>query len=132
MTHYKREEDPSMKSGKLDELRRMCEMIDHVAPRSMILCIQDFGTSKQDDGVFHAAGTGRCNASRHRWISKRFGFSQPDLYSESKGIHSFFGGSGGRGSLRWVSLPPIGAIRKPKAARIERREAGSQALELLP
>ncbi len=43
-THFKREEDPGMKSGKLDEeLRRMSDIVDHVRPEfpdpfQQILC----------------------------------------------------------------------------------------------
>jgi DNA mismatch repair ATPase MutS len=38
-THYKREEDVSMKSGKFDEeLSRMSVIVDHIQPRSLMLC----------------------------------------------------------------------------------------------
>lgn len=37
-THFKREEDVTLRSGKLDEeLKRMSEIVDHITPHYMIL-----------------------------------------------------------------------------------------------
>jgi magnesium-transporting ATPase (P-type) len=42
-THYKREEDTSMESGKFDEeLGRMSDIVDHIAPDSMVLFNESF------------------------------------------------------------------------------------------
>jgi len=50
-THYKREEDPAMKSGKLDEeLRRMSAIVDHLTPRSMILFNESFAATNEREG----------------------------------------------------------------------------------
>ena len=50
-THYKREEDAAMKSGKLDEeLRRMSDIVDHVSPRSMILFNESFAATNEREG----------------------------------------------------------------------------------
>ena len=50
-THYKREEDTAMKSGKLDEeLRRMSDIVDHVTPRSMILFNESFAATNEREG----------------------------------------------------------------------------------
>jgi len=50
-THYKREEDIGMQSGKFDEeLSRMSEIVDHVAPRSMILFNESFAATNEREG----------------------------------------------------------------------------------
>ncbi|MGB9515314.1 MAG: hypothetical protein WBU20_26775 [Candidatus Acidiferrum sp.] len=50
-THYKREEDPTMKSGKLDEeLARMSEIADHVVPNSLLLFNESFAATNEREG----------------------------------------------------------------------------------
>lgn len=50
-THFKREEDPSMKSGKFDEeLSRMSEIADHVVPNSMLLFNESFAATNEREG----------------------------------------------------------------------------------
>jgi DNA mismatch repair ATPase MutS len=50
-THYKREEDATMKSGKLDEeLARMSDIVDHLAPTSMLLCNESFAATNEREG----------------------------------------------------------------------------------
>jgi hypothetical protein len=50
-THYKREEDPSMKSGKLDEeLSRMSEIADQIMPNAMLLCNESFAATNEREG----------------------------------------------------------------------------------
>ncbi|KWR85193.1 MutS-related protein [Pseudomonas sp. PI1] len=50
-THYKREEDASMKRGKLDEeLYRISEIIDHLSPRSMLLFNESFAATNEREG----------------------------------------------------------------------------------
>jgi MutS domain V len=50
-THYKREEDATMKSGKLDEeLARMSEIVDHIAPNSMLLFNESFAATNEREG----------------------------------------------------------------------------------
>jgi DNA mismatch repair ATPase MutS len=50
-THYKREEDARMKSGKLDEeLARMSEIVDHIAPNSMVLFNESFAATNEREG----------------------------------------------------------------------------------
>jgi hypothetical protein len=50
-THYKREEDATMKSGKLDEeLARMSDIVDHLAPNSMLLCNESFAATNEREG----------------------------------------------------------------------------------
>jgi hypothetical protein len=50
-THFKREEDASMKSGKLDEeLKRMSSVIDKISPDSMILLNESFASTNEREG----------------------------------------------------------------------------------
>jgi hypothetical protein len=50
-THYKREEDVGMKSGKLDEeLSRMSDIVDHLRPHSMILFNESFAATNEREG----------------------------------------------------------------------------------
>ncbi len=50
-THYKREEDATMKSGKLDEeLSRMSEIVDHITPNSLLLFNESFAATNEREG----------------------------------------------------------------------------------
>jgi len=50
-THYKREEDATMRYGKLDEeLARMSEIADHIGPNSLLLCNESFAATNQREG----------------------------------------------------------------------------------
>ncbi len=50
-THFKREEDPTMKSGKLDEeLRRMSEIVDHLQPACLVLFNESFSSTNEREG----------------------------------------------------------------------------------
>jgi len=51
-THYKREEDAAMNSGKLDEeLSRMSDIIDDVVPNSMVLFNESFASTNEREGA---------------------------------------------------------------------------------
>lgn len=50
-THFKREEDVAMKSGKLDEeLRRISEMADALAPGALVLFNESFASTNEREG----------------------------------------------------------------------------------
>lgn len=50
-THYKREEDATMRSGKLDEeLGRMSDIADSLAPRSIVLFNESFAATNEREG----------------------------------------------------------------------------------
>jgi DNA mismatch repair ATPase MutS len=50
-THYKRKEDASMKSGKLDEeLSRMSAIIDMITPNAMVLLNESFAATNEREG----------------------------------------------------------------------------------
>jgi DNA mismatch repair ATPase MutS len=51
ITHYKREEDPTMKSGKFDEeIARMSQVADHIGPNSMLLFNESFAATNEREG----------------------------------------------------------------------------------
>jgi hypothetical protein len=50
-THYKREEDATMKGGKLDEeLARMSDIADHITPNSLLLLNESFAATNEREG----------------------------------------------------------------------------------
>ncbi|HTR94884.1 MAG TPA: hypothetical protein VMI73_24400 [Trebonia sp.] len=50
-THYKREEDATMGSGKLDEeLSRMSTIADQISPRAVLLCNESFASTNEREG----------------------------------------------------------------------------------
>ncbi|HDL52846.1 MAG TPA: DNA mismatch repair protein MutS, partial [Proteobacteria bacterium] len=50
-THYKREEDAFMESGKLDEeLSRMSQVVDNVGPNSLLLLNESFSATNEREG----------------------------------------------------------------------------------
>ena len=56
-THYKREEDTAMRSGKLDEeLARMRTITDHVRAGGLLLCNESFAATNEREGADIAAG----------------------------------------------------------------------------
>jgi DNA mismatch repair ATPase MutS len=50
-THYKREEDKTMESGKLDEeLSRMSDIVDNIRPGSIVLFNESFAATNEREG----------------------------------------------------------------------------------
>ncbi len=50
-THYRREEDSTMKSGKLDEeLARMSAIVDQIVPNSLVLFNESFAATNEREG----------------------------------------------------------------------------------
>ena len=50
-THFKREEDAGMRSGKLDEeLSRMSGIVDHLVPGSLVLLNESFASTNEREG----------------------------------------------------------------------------------
>ena len=50
-THFKREEDAAMSSGKLDEeLRRLSVIVDHVTPNSLVLFNESLAATNEREG----------------------------------------------------------------------------------
>jgi len=51
-THYRREEDASMKSGKLDEeLKRMSAIVNHLRPHALVLFNESFAATNEREGA---------------------------------------------------------------------------------
>ena len=62
-THYKREEDATMESGKLDEeLARMSDIVDHITPGCILLCNESFASTNEREGsqIARQIVTARC------------------------------------------------------------------------
>jgi DNA mismatch repair ATPase MutS len=56
VTHYKREEDASMESGKWDEeLRRMSDIVRNIRPNALMLFNETFGSTNEREGSEIAA-----------------------------------------------------------------------------
>jgi hypothetical protein len=50
-THFKRNEDPAMEGGKLDEeLARMSTTVSHISPGCLLLCNEPFGSTNEREG----------------------------------------------------------------------------------
>jgi DNA mismatch repair ATPase MutS len=50
-THFKREEDVAMESGKLDEeLSRMSDIVEHITPNSLLLLNESFASTNEREG----------------------------------------------------------------------------------
>jgi len=50
-THYRREEDATMRSGKIDEeLSRMSDIVDHMTPNAMVLFNESFAATNEREG----------------------------------------------------------------------------------
>jgi DNA mismatch repair ATPase MutS len=50
-THFKREEDPTMTRGKLDEeLNRMSRIVDEIRPGGVLLCNESFASTNEREG----------------------------------------------------------------------------------
>jgi MutS domain V len=87
-THFIREEDPSMVSGRLDEeLRRMSAIADHLSPGCLVLFNESFAATNEREGseigrqVVHAllgAGIRVCFVTHQFDFADSFRRCQPD------------------------------------------------------
>lgn len=65
LTHFRREEDPTLESGKLDEeLARMSELIDHASGRSLVLLNESLSATNEREGSQIARGIVRALVER--------------------------------------------------------------------
>jgi DNA mismatch repair ATPase MutS len=82
-THYRREEDATMTSGKLDEeLSRMSQVADWVSPGCLLLCNESFAATNEREGS--EIGRQVVRAMLHRGVKVCFVSHQFDL------AHGFF------------------------------------------
>ena len=65
LTHFRREEDPTLESGKLDEeLARMSELVDHASGRSLVLLNESLSATNEREGSQIARGIVRALLER--------------------------------------------------------------------
>lgn len=68
-THYKREEDTSMKSGKFDEeLKRMSEIVDHLTSHALLLFNESFAATNEREGAGIARHIVRALLDKHKTV----------------------------------------------------------------
>jgi MutS domain V len=66
-THYRREEDDTMESGKLDEeLKRMSEIVERLTPNPMILLNESFAATNEREGSEIASQVTRALLEAHK------------------------------------------------------------------
>jgi DNA mismatch repair ATPase MutS len=83
-THYKREEDATMKSGKLDEeLKRMSDIVDRLSPDSIVLFNESFAATNEREGSEIAGQV--VSALRERSIKV---FFVTHLYEFARSFHT--------------------------------------------
>ena len=102
-THYKREEDATMKSGKFDEeLARMSDIVEHLVPNSLLLFNESFAATNDREGSEIARQIVRALLEKDMKI-----FYVTHLYEFARG---FFGVGDSRALF-------LRAERKPDGAR---------------
>jgi len=91
-THFKREEDAELKSGKFDEeLGRMSEIIDHISPGSVVLCNESFASTNEREGSEIASqilGALQEAGTKIFFVTHMFHLAD-DLFSQSNGADLF-------------------------------------------
>ena len=69
VTHYKRDEDATMESGKLDEeLKRMSEIVDHLTPHTLLLFNESFAATNEREGAEIARHIMRALLDKHKRV----------------------------------------------------------------
>jgi len=82
-THYKREEDAAMESGKFDEeLKRMSSIVDHVTPNSLLLFNESFAATNEREGSEIATQIVSALLEKHNKV-----FFVTHLYSLARGFY---------------------------------------------
>ena len=83
-THYKREEDATMESGKLDEeLSRMSQIASQITRHSILLCNESFASTNEREGS--EIGRQIVRALLHRQIKV---FYVTHMYDLAHGFHA--------------------------------------------
>ena len=143
-THYKREEDARMESGKLDEeLRRMSEIADQITPHCILLCNESFASTNEREGSEIARQVVRAMLDKQIKV-----FFVTHMYDLAHGLHAqqldsalFLRAerqSDGRRSFRLLEREPLptsygedsyrrifGTAEAPPAAAAEARPAAA-------
>jgi adenosyl cobinamide kinase/adenosyl cobinamide phosphate guanylyltransferase len=91
-THYKRKEDPSMESGKLDEeFKRMSKIVDHLTTDSMMLFNESFAATNEREGSEIARQITTALVEKHVrviFVTHLYEFAH-DLYENNHGSTIF-------------------------------------------
>ena len=91
-THYKREEDSTMESGKWDEeLSRMSEIVDHVKPNSIVLFNESFASTNEWEGSEIAQQIVDALLTKHVkvvFVTHLYNFAR-NVYNQKRGIACF-------------------------------------------
>lgn len=89
-THYRREEDPSMRGGRLDEeLQRLSAMANVLAPGAMILFNESFASTNEREGseiATQAAGALRDCGIRVFFVTHLHGFGHGFFAEDAKDV----------------------------------------------
>jgi DNA mismatch repair ATPase MutS len=102
-THYKREEDVTMESGKWDEeLSRMSEIIDHIRPNSLLLFNESFASTNEREGSEIARQIVKALLEKHVKV-----FFVTHLYHFAHGAYQ----------QKWDSAAFLRAERRPDGTR---------------
>jgi hypothetical protein len=91
-THFIREEDPSMTSGRLDdELKRMSDIADRIGPHCMVLFNESFAGTNEREGAEIGYQVVRAlldSGIRVFFVTHRFGFA--DRFRDQHGDSTLF------------------------------------------
>ncbi len=108
-THYKREEDTTMESGKFDEeMGRMSEIVDHMTPNALLLFNESFAATNEREGSEIARQIVRALVDQRKQI-----VFVTHLYDLAHGLHE-------RG------------MRSAMFLRADRRGDGQRTFKLVP
>jgi hypothetical protein len=112
-THFKREEDATMTSGKFDEeLARMSEIVDDLAPDGLLLCNESFASTNEREGSQIARwliGALRESGVKLFFVTHMYDLAQ-GLYSRDDGATLFLRAerhADGRRTFRLVEGGPL-------------------------
>jgi len=119
-THYKREEDASMDSGKFDEeLKRMSAIVDHLMPHALMLFNESFAATNEREGSEVArqiTGALIRGTVRLVCVTHLFDFAQR-LYTEHSGEGLFLRANrheNGNRAFRLTEGKPLRTPKKPE------------------
>ena len=83
LTHFKRQEDAALKSGKFDEeLNRMSAIVDHLTPHALVLCNESFAATNEREGSEVARQVVRALIDPHKKV-----FFVTHLYDFAHSFH---------------------------------------------
>jgi len=107
-THFKREEDPTMRSGKLDEeLRRMSEIAGSIGPGCLLLCNESFSSTNEREGSEIARGIVKAMTDAHVKV-----VFVTHLFELAHSLYSDVAGTKGLGAYLFLRAERLGDGRR--------------------